>query len=86
MKDPPSWPGWGHYLIWKQAVRRWSRNTDVPAARHGDRVLSLLDWSMQTQLRHIAVEGAEGLDALIQALDTMAGQQEGDERKRAIRE
>ena len=28
--DPPQWPGWSHYRLWKKAIYRWDANTDIP--------------------------------------------------------
>ena len=65
--DPPEWPGWQHYRVWKKAVTRWARQTDVSEARRADKTLKLLSWDMNKKFEHIpdhvlqSDKGVEGL-------------------------
>ena len=86
--DPPSWGGWQNYRLWKKSVMRWNRNTDVPLYRRSERILKLLDWDLQSKLEHVSetiLAGPQYLDAILEVLDTMAGEKEDTEKRRNIR-
>ena len=86
--DPPSWPGWGHYRLWRKSLLRWNGNTDVAQYRRAEKVLKSLDWDMQSKLDHLSEEvlsSSNYLDAIFQVLDVLAGEREDSEKRRAIR-
>ena len=56
VSDPPAWPGWEHFRLWRRAVQRWDRNTDLPPSRRAARLLGKLDWPLQAKLEHIPEE------------------------------
>ena len=86
--DPPSWGGWGNYRLWRRALSRWDANTDVPSWRRSEKVLRQFDWELQSRFEHLTEEqlgGAQYLQHLFQVLDTLAGEKENSERRRAVR-
>lgn len=86
--NPPTWGGWSNYRIWKRAVSRWGRNTDVPAWRRAEKLLMSFDWDMQSKLDHLPEEVLSSpryLDEVLSVLDVMAGEKESSDRRRCIR-
>ena len=70
----------------KRAVQRWNRTTGVPVVRRLDRLLNKFDWEMQIKFGHISditLLSWEGLDQMLQLLDTLCGEREGDGLRRA---
>ena len=89
MSDPPDWPGWEHYRHWKRALRRWNRSTDVPVARRSDRLLKKLAWSVHIKFEHISgvtLQVWNGIDEMLHLMDSLSGEREGDDLRRAGRE
>ena len=85
--DPPTWAGWEHYRVWKRAVFRWDRCTDLPLDRRAGRVLARLDWSLQARLEHVAESALmeeKYLEHIFRILDSLAGEREEDTLKRAL--
>ena len=86
--DPPSWPGWSHYRLWRRALVRWNSNTDVALYRRAEKVLKNLEWEMQAKLDHLSEEilsSSNYLTAIFGVLDVLAGEREDSEKRRAIR-
>ena len=86
--DPPAWPGWGHYRLWKKAVQRWDRNTDIAVWRRSDRLLRVLDWELQQKLEHLPEDDLAStayLDMILQVLDVLAGEKIESEKRRKVR-
>ena len=87
--DPPEWPGWQHYRVWKKAVTRWARQTDVSEARRADKILKLLGWDVNKKFEHIpdhVLQSDKGVERVFNVLDSLSGQREGDDLRRAVRE
>ncbi|CAJ1456378.1 unnamed protein product [Effrenium voratum] len=88
LSDPPPWPGWSHYRLWKKAVERWNRSTDIPVWRSSDKLLKLLDWDLQGRFEYVPeaeLTSDKYLDLIFQVLDVLAGEREGAEKRRAVR-
>eukprot|EP00435_Cladocopium_sp_Y103_P033995 s1227_g8.t1 len=86
--DPPAWPGWGHYRLWKKSIRRWNDGTDVPQWKRIEKLLRTLDWDMQSKFEHFEeaeLQGPQYLDVFFGVLDVLAGEKETTEMRRAIR-
>ena len=86
--DPPSWPGWGYYRLWRRALLRWDANTDVAQYRRAEKILKSLDWEMQAKLDHLSEEtlaSAGYLVSIFQVLDVLAGEREDLDKRRSIR-
>ena len=86
--DPPSWPGWSHYKLWRRSLVRWDSNTDVAIYRRAEKILKGLDWELQAKLDHLseAVLSSEGyLPAIFGVLDVLAGEKDDSEKRRSIR-
>ena len=86
--DPPQWPGWSHYRLWKKAIYRWDANTDIVVWRRADKVLKNLEWDLQGKLEHIGDQDLRGdhyLERIFSVLDVLAGEKETSEKRRSIR-
>ena len=86
--DPPAWAGWGHYRLWKKAVQRWDRNTDIATWRRSDRLLRVLDWELQQKLEHLPeteLATSAYLELILQVLDVLAGEKLESEKRRKVR-
>ena len=86
--DPPSWGGWANYRLWRRALSRWNSNTDVAQWRRSEKVLRQFDWDLQSKFEHLTEEqlsGPQYLEHLFKVLDTLAGEKENSERRRAVR-
>ena len=87
LSDPPPWPGWSHYRLWKKAVERWNRSTDIPVWRRSDKLLKLLDWDLQGRFEYVPeaeLASDKYLDLIFQVLDVLAGERERAEKRRAV--
>ena len=82
LSDPPAWPGWSHYRLWKKAVERWNRSTDIPVWRRSDKLLKLLDWDLQGRFEKFTSD--KYLDLIFQVLDVLAGEREGAEKRSSL--
>ena len=51
--DPPQFPGFSHYRLWKKAIRRWDALTDVKTFRRAEKVLRLFSYDLQQRLEHL---------------------------------
>eukprot|EP00969_Alexandrium_andersonii_P356140 15445943-Alexandrium_andersonii.AAC.1 len=51
--DPPAFPGWPNFRLWRVAIERWDRNTDVPLKRRAEKVLRGFDYNLQAKFEHI---------------------------------
>lgn len=86
--DPPGWPGFQHYRLWKKAVARWDVATDVKYWRRTEKILKSMDWELQSRFEHIPDEDLQGpqyLWHLFQVLDVLAGEREYTEMRRSVR-
>lgn len=86
--DPPSWPSWTHYRLWRRAVQRWNQNTDVPVYRRAEKLLKGMDWQMQQRFDHLSEQTLSSsgyLEEILKILDTLAGERESTEMRRVIR-
>ena len=86
--DPPPWGGWSHYRLWKKALQRWDRNTDVMVWRRAEKVLKTMDYELQSKLDHLPESDLADdryLNAIISVLDVIAGEKETSERRRNVR-
>ena len=87
--DPPPWPGWTNYRLWKKSIARWNKNTDVKLARRGEKLMRILPWDVQLLMEHITeseLAGEHYLDKIVAVLDVMAGEREDTEARRSLRE
>ena len=86
--DPPQWPSWTHYRLWRRAVQRWGQNTDVPTYRRAEKLLKGMDWQMQQHFDHLSertLSSPEYLSEILKILDVLAGERENTEMRRTIR-
>lgn len=86
--DPPSWGGWPNFRLWKRAVTRWHRNTDVAMWRRSEKLLKSFEWDLQSKLGHIpeSVLSSENyLQSIFEVMDTIAGEKESSEKRRCVR-
>eukprot|EP00435_Cladocopium_sp_Y103_P025971 s1981_g6.t1 len=86
--DPPGWPGFQHYRLWKKAVSRWHQSTDVKYWRRSEKILKSTDWELQARFEHISDQDLQGpnyLEHLFQVLDVLAGEKEFSEMRRSVR-
>lgn len=86
--DPPGWPGFQHYRLWKKAVSRWDAATDVKYWRRTEKILKSMDWELQSRFEHIPDEDLQGpqyLWHLFQVLDVLAGEREYTDMRRSVR-
>lgn len=86
--DPPSWGGWPNFRLWKRAVTRWHRNTDVAMWRRSEKLLKSFEWDLQSKLDHIpeSVLSSENyLQSIFEVMDTIAGEKESSEKRRCVR-
>ena len=86
--DPPSWGGWPNFRLWKRAVSRWDRNTDVAVWRRAEKLLKSFDWELQSKLDHIpehVLAGENYLQNIYAVMDVMAGEKESSEKRRNVR-
>ena len=86
--DPPPWPGWQYFRQWKKALMRWDRNTDVPTWRRAEKILKSFDYDLQMKLDHLdeaLLSSPDYLVRIMEVLDTLAGERDTSERRRAVR-
>ena len=86
--DPLAWAGWGHYRLWKKAVQRWDRNTDIAVWRRSDPLLRVLDWDLQQKLEHLPkteLGTSAYVEMILQVLDVLAGEKIESEKRRKVR-
>ena len=86
--DPPAWPGWNNFRLWKRAIRRWHNNTDVAVWRRSEKILKTFEWDLQAKMDHLdekVLASESYLDRIIEVLDVLAGERESSERRRAVR-
>ena len=86
--DPPAWPGWEHYRLWKRWTMKWDKDTDVPLRRRAEKILTKFSWDLQSRFQHYSDEELSDekyLTRVFQVLDSLAGEKEDDERKRVYR-
>ena len=86
--DPPSWGGWPNFRLWKRAVSRWDRNTDVATWRRAEKLLKTFEWDLQSKLDHIPeriLAGETYLQSIFEVMDTIAGEKESSEKRRCVR-
>ena len=34
--DPPDWPGWDHYRLWRRMVALWNKSADIPIHKRAE--------------------------------------------------
>lgn len=86
--DPPAWPGWTHYRLWKKAVLRWNQSTDVLFWRRSEKILKSMEWDLQSRFEHVAdhlLQGPDYLDHVFAILDILAGEKETTDMRRNVR-
>ena len=86
--DPPSWAGWSYYRLWKKSIGRWNKSTDIPTWKRSEKLLRTLDWELQSKFEHISDEEMQSpgyLDVFFNILDTIAGEKEYTDMRRAVR-
>ena len=86
--EPPTWAGWQHYRLWKRAIQRWHRNTDVQIHRRAEKVLKTMEWSLQEKFEHLdedRLSGPQYLEDILNILDNQAGEREDSEKRRSVR-
>ena len=86
--DPPAWPGWQHFRLWKKSLARWDAATDVAVRRRSEKVLKLFDWDMQARFEHLSdavLTSDKYLEAMMQVLEGLSGEKAGDEQRRALK-
>ena len=72
--EPPTWAGWQHYRLWKRAIQRWHRNTDVQIHRRAEKVLKTMEWSLQEKFEHLdedRLSGPQYLEDILNILDPL---------------
>ena len=87
--DPPAFPGFQHYRLFKKSLRRWDELTDVKPWRRAEKVLRLFSWELQQKMEHIGeseLRSTRYLDLILEVLDLEAGDHEQTEKKRVVRE
>ncbi len=87
--DPPAFPGFQHYRLFKKALRRWDELTDVKPWRRAEKVLRLFSWELEQKMEHISesdLRSTRYLDLILEVLDLEAGGPEQTEKKRVVRE
>lgn len=87
--DPPQFPGFSHYRLWKKAIKRWDALTDVKSFRRAEKVLRLFSYDLQQRLEHLTeteLQSARYLDLILEVLDLEAGDHAYVEKKRVVRE
>ena len=88
LTDPPVWPGWAHFRLWRKALVDWDKTTDVAVRRRAQRIFKLFDWDLRAKFDHLDPEELRGekyLDKILHLMGTMVGEKEGDEQRRAVR-
>ena len=86
--DPPAWPGWSNYRLWRRAILRWNHNTDVSVWRRAEKVLKTLEWDLQAKLDHVSettLASPAYITEILGVLDVLAGEREDSEKRRAVR-
>eukprot|EP00435_Cladocopium_sp_Y103_P021580 s2554_g5.t1 len=86
--DPPAWPGWANYRLWKRAVTRWDQSTDVAVGRRAERVFKSMDWDLQARFEHLddVILTSEGyLLNILNIMDVLAGEKEATDMRRVVR-
>ena len=87
--DPPSFPGFQHYRIFKKALVRWDSVTDVKPWRRAEKVLRLFDWTLMSRFDHLSEQELQGpayLQKILEILDLEAGVMATTEKHRLVRE
>ena len=87
--DPPSFPGFQHYRIFKKALVRWDSVTDVKPWRRAEKVLRLFDWTLMSRFDHLSeqeLQGPDYLQKILEILDLEAGVMATTEKHRLVRE
>lgn len=86
--EPPTWPGMQHYRLWRRAITRWDRNTDVALHRRAEKILKSMDWSLQEKFDHLSEETLSSdkyLGEMLGILDVYAGEREDSDKRRSVR-
>lgn len=86
--DPPAWPGWSNYRLWRRAILRWNHNTDVSVWRRAEKVLKTLEWDLQAKLDHVSettLASPAYITEILGVLDVLAGEREDSEKRGAVR-
>ena len=88
LTDPPGWPGWSAYRLWRRSIVRWNNTTDVSVHRRAERIFKTMDWDLQARFEHLSdqtLAGATYLDEILNILDTLAGEKRATEMRRTVR-
>ena len=86
--DPPTFPGWTHYRLWRRSVLRWDSHTDVLLHRRAERILKGMEWDLQLKLDHIdesTLTSKGYINAILEVMDVISGEKEDSEKRRAIK-
>ena len=89
LADPPSWPGWQYFRLYRKSIRRWDALTDVKPHRRAEKVLRSFPWELQAKFDHLTdhqLQGPSYLDLMIEVLEIESGQHEAVEKRRIARE
>ena len=88
LTDPPGWPGWSAYRLWRRSIVRWNNSTDVAVHRRAERIFKTMDWELQARFEHLSdqiLAGGTYLDEILNILDTLAGEKRATEMRRTVR-
>eukprot|EP00971_Amphidinium_carterae_P124987 2476123-Amphidinium_carterae.1 len=87
VSDPPAWPGWSNYRLWRKAVVRWDAATDIPVNKRAYRLLNKFEYSMQLHFDHLdesLLSSKDYLDSMLSVLDILSGERSEDQMRRAL--
>eukprot|EP00971_Amphidinium_carterae_P130616 2587680-Amphidinium_carterae.1 len=87
VSDPPLWPGWANYRLWRKAVVRWDGATDIPVHKRAYRLLNKFDYPMQMHFEHLdenLLASKSYLTLMLSVLDVLSGEKEEDQLRRAL--
>ncbi len=88
LSDPPEWPDWTYFKLWKEKLNRWNNGTDIEVHKRGDKVLKTLPWDLQQKLTVVpesVLTTEEGVPSILKHLTLLSGEKEGDEMRKHMR-
>eukprot|EP00971_Amphidinium_carterae_P299399 5948903-Amphidinium_carterae.1 len=87
VSDPPTWPGWANYRLWRKAILRWDAATDIPVHKRAYRLMNKFEYSMQMHFDHLdegVLSSKAYLTSILSVLDILSGEREEDQLRRAL--